>query len=69
MDEKLKIYYKVWKNIQSHVQSSITMSFKETIQMLLKIYADMPKNSFSSLQNLLRIINLRHHHPTHNKAI
>jgi hypothetical protein len=53
MDEKVKIYYKVWTNIQSNVQFSITMSFIEIIQMLLKIYAGRPKNSFSGLRNLL----------------
>jgi hypothetical protein len=35
MDEKVKIYYKVWTNIQSNVQFSITMSFTKIIQMLL----------------------------------
>jgi hypothetical protein len=34
--EKVKIYYKVWINIQSNVQFSITMSFTEIIQMPLK---------------------------------
>jgi hypothetical protein len=43
MDEKVKIYYKVWTNIQSNVQFSITMSFTEIIQILLKIYAGRPK--------------------------
>jgi hypothetical protein len=69
MDEKVKIYYKVWTNIQSNVQFSITISFIEIIQMLLKIYAGRPKNSLSGLRNLLRVINLRRHHPTHNKAV
>jgi hypothetical protein len=46
MEEKVKIYYKVWTNIQSNVQFSITLSFTEIIQMPLKIYADRPKNIF-----------------------
>jgi hypothetical protein len=46
MDKKVKLYYKVWTNIQSNVQFSITLSFTEIIQMPLKIYASRPKNSF-----------------------
>jgi hypothetical protein len=47
IEEKVKIYYKVWTNIQSNVQVSITLSFTEMIQMPLKIYEGRPKNSFS----------------------
>jgi L-lactate permease len=36
MDGKVKIYYKVWTNIQSNVQFSITTSFTKIIQMLLR---------------------------------
>jgi hypothetical protein len=36
MSGKVKIYYKVWTNIQSNVQFSITMSFTGIIQMLLR---------------------------------
>jgi hypothetical protein len=36
MEGKVKIYYKVWINIQSNVQFSVTMSFTEIIQMPLK---------------------------------
>jgi hypothetical protein len=43
MDGKVKIYYKVWTNIQRNVQFSITMSFTEIIQMPLKTYAGRPK--------------------------
>jgi hypothetical protein len=43
MEEKVKIYYKVWTNIQSSVQLSITLSLTEIIQMPLKIYAGRPK--------------------------
>jgi hypothetical protein len=35
MEGKVKIYYKVWTDIQSNVQS-VTMSFTEIIQMPLK---------------------------------
>jgi hypothetical protein len=45
------------------------MSFTEIKELLLKIYAGRPKNSFSGLRDLLWIINLRHHHPTHNKVV
>jgi hypothetical protein len=69
MNGKVKIYYKVWTNIQSNVQFLITMSFTEIIQMLLRSMQEGLKNSFSDLQNLLWIINLRHHHPTHKKAV
>jgi hypothetical protein len=36
MDGKVKIYYKVWTNIQSNVQLLITMSFTKIIQILLR---------------------------------
>jgi hypothetical protein len=49
-------------------QFSITMSFTKIIQNTSKFYAGRPKNSFS-LRNLLQTINLRRHHPTHNKAV
>jgi hypothetical protein len=68
MDGKVKIYYKVWKSIQSNVQFSITMSFTKIIQMLLNSMQAGLKNSFSSLQNVFRTINLRHHHPAHKQA-
>jgi hypothetical protein len=35
MDGKVKIYYKVWTNIQSTVQFSITISFAKIIQLFL----------------------------------
>jgi hypothetical protein len=46
MEGKVKIYYKIWTNIQSNVQYLITMSFTEIMQMPLKIYVARPKNSF-----------------------
>jgi hypothetical protein len=36
MDGKVNIYYKLWTNIQSNVQFSITISFTKIIQMLLR---------------------------------
>jgi hypothetical protein len=48
-EEKVKIYYKVWTNIQSNVQFLITMSFTKTIQMPLKIYAGRPKKQHSAI--------------------
>jgi hypothetical protein len=36
MDGKVKIYYKVWTNIQSNVQFSSIMSFTKIIQMFLR---------------------------------
>jgi hypothetical protein len=69
MDGKVKIYYKVWANIQSNVQFSITMSFTKIIQILLSFMQAGLKNSFSSLWNVLRTINLQHHYPAHNKVV
>jgi hypothetical protein len=69
MDGKVKIYYKVWTSIQINVQFSITMSFTKIIQMLLSSIQAGLKNSFSSLWNVLRIINLRHHHPADKQAV
>jgi hypothetical protein len=48
MEDKVKIYYKVWTNTQSNVQFSITLSFTEIIQMPIKIYVGRPKNSIDS---------------------
>jgi hypothetical protein len=62
MDEKVKIYYKVWTVIHSIVQSSITVFSTKLIQMLLSSTQAGLKRSFNSLRNVLRIINLRHHH-------
>jgi hypothetical protein len=69
MDGKVKIYYKVWTSIQSNVQFSITMSFTKIIQMLLSSIQAGLKNSFKSLRNVLRIINLRHQHPADKQAL
>jgi hypothetical protein len=69
MDGKVKIYYKVWTSIQSTVQFSITISFTKIIQMLLSSIQAGLKSSFSSLRNMLRIINLRHHHPADKQMV
>jgi hypothetical protein len=69
MNGKVKIYNKVWTSIQSNVQFSITMSFTKIIQMLLSSMQAGLKNSFSSLRNVLRTINLWHHHPAQKQAV
>jgi hypothetical protein len=66
---KVKIYYKVWTSIQSTVQFSITISFTKIIQMLLSSIQAGLKSRFSSLRSMLRIINLRHHHPAGKQAV
>jgi hypothetical protein len=63
MDGKVKIYYKVWTNIQSIVQFSITISFAKIIQIFLSPIQAGQKRHFNNLRNVLRVINLRHHHP------
>jgi hypothetical protein len=62
MDKKVKIYYKVWMNIHSIVYFSITV-FAKIIQKFLRSIQAGLKRSFGSLRYVLRIINLRHHHP------
>ena len=69
MDEKVKIYYKVWTVIHSIVQSSITVFSTKLIQMFLSSIQAGLKSSFSSLRNMLRIINLRHHHPADKQMV
>jgi hypothetical protein len=69
MDEKVKIYYKVWTVIHSIVQSSITVFSTKLIQMLLSSTQAGLKRSFNSLRNVLRIINLRHHHPADKQTV
>jgi hypothetical protein len=69
MDEKVKIYYKVWTVIHSIVQSSIIVFSTKLIQMFLSSMQAGLKRSFSSLQNVLRIINLRHHHPANKQTV
>jgi hypothetical protein len=69
MDGKVKIYYMVWTSVQSTVQFSITIIFTKIIQMVLSYIHAGLKSSFSSLRNVVRIINLRHHHPTNKQAV
>jgi hypothetical protein len=63
MNEKVKIYYKVWTNIQSTVQFSITISFAKIIQIFLSSIQACQKRRFNNLRNVLQVINLRHRHP------
>jgi hypothetical protein len=49
MDGKVKIYYKVWTNIQSNVQFLFTIFFYKDNTNASELYAGRPKNSFSSL--------------------
>jgi hypothetical protein len=69
MDEKVKIHYKVWIVIHSIVQSSITVFSTKLIQMFLSSIQAGLKRSFSSLRNVLRIINLQHHHPANKQTV
>jgi hypothetical protein len=69
MDEKVKIYYKVWTVIHSIVQSSVIVFSTKLIQMLLSSIHASLKRSFSSLRNMLQIINLRHHHPIDKQTV
>jgi hypothetical protein len=55
--------YKVLFNSRSQ------LSFTKIIQMLISSIQAGLKSSFSSLQNVLWIINLRHHHPVDKQAI
>jgi hypothetical protein len=69
MDEKVKIYYKIWIVIHSIVQSSITVFSTKLIQMFLSSIQAGLERSFSNLRNVLRIINLRHHHPANKQTV
>jgi hypothetical protein len=69
MDEKVKIYYKVWTVIYSIVQSSITVFSTKLIQMFLSSIQAGLKRSFSSFRNVFRIINFRHHHHANKQTV
>jgi hypothetical protein len=64
MDGKVKIYYKVWTNIQSTVQFSITIFCKDNAN-ISKLYTGWLKETLhlNNLWNVLCIINLRHCYP------
>jgi hypothetical protein len=68
MDEKVKKYYKVWTVIHNIVQSSITVFSTKLIQLFLSSIQAGLKRSFSSLRNVLQLINLRHHHPANKQT-
>jgi hypothetical protein len=69
MDENVKIYYKVWTVIHNIVQFLITVFSTKLIQMFLSSIQAGLKRSFSSLRNVLRLINLRHHHPANKQTV
>jgi hypothetical protein len=65
MDEKVKIYYKVWTNIHSTEFNSRLQFFAKRMQIFPKLYTGRLKGKLhlSNLQNVLWTINLQHHHP------
>jgi hypothetical protein len=64
MDGKVKIYYKVWTNIQSTVQFSITIFCKDNANVS-KLYTGRLKEKLhlNNLQNVLCVINLWQRYP------
>jgi hypothetical protein len=63
-DETVKIYYKVWTNIQSTVQFSITIFCKDNANVSKLCTGRLKeKLHLSNLQNVLWVINLRHRYP------
>jgi hypothetical protein len=64
MNGKVKLYYKVWTNIHSTEFNSRLQFFARIIQIFPKLYIGRKKGKFwaSNLRNVLRTINLRHHH-------
>jgi hypothetical protein len=65
MDEKVKIYYKVWTNIHSTEFNSLLQFFAKIMQIFSKLYTGRLKEKLhlSSLRNVLWVINLRHRYP------
>jgi hypothetical protein len=65
MDGKVKIYYKVWTNIQSTIQFWITIFCKDNANVS-KLYTGRLKEKLhlNNLRNVLCVINLRHRYPT-----
>jgi hypothetical protein len=65
MNGKVQIYYKVWTNIQSTVQSAITIFCKDNANVS-KLYTGRLKEKLhlNNLRNVLWVINLRHRFPT-----
>jgi hypothetical protein len=64
MDGNVKIYYKVWTNIQSIVQFSITIFCKDNANVS-KLYTGRLKEKLhlNNLRNVLCVINLWHRYP------
>jgi hypothetical protein len=65
MDEKVKLYYKVWTNMYNVVFSSQLQYFANIMQRDPKLYVGSHKKKLqpSNLQNGLRLTNLRRRHP------
>jgi hypothetical protein len=63
MDGKVKMYITRYGQIYKVLFNSRLQSFAKIIQMFLSSIQAGLKRSFSNLQNVLRVINLRHHHP------
>jgi hypothetical protein len=66
MDRKVKLYYKVWTNMYNVVFGSQLQSFAKILQRDPKLYIGSHEKKLhpSNLQNTLRLIDLRRHHPT-----
>jgi hypothetical protein len=64
MNRKIKLYYKVWTNIHSTEFNSRLQFLARIIQIFPKLYTGRQKRKLraGNLQNVLRTINLRHHH-------
>jgi hypothetical protein len=65
MDGKVKLYYKVWTNIQSTEFNSRLQFFAKIIQISPKLYTGKHKRKLhlGDLRNVLWVINLRHRYP------
>jgi hypothetical protein len=65
MDEKVKLYYKVWTNVYNIEFSSQLQSFAKVMQRNPKLYIGSHKKELqlSNLRNVLRPTNLRCRHP------
>jgi hypothetical protein len=65
MDGKVKLYYKVWKNIHSTEFNSRLQFFAKIIQISPKLYTGRHKRKLhlGNLRNVLWVINLWHRHP------
>jgi hypothetical protein len=66
MDEKVKIYYKVWTDIHSIEFNSRLQFFAKIMQIFPKLYTGRLKGKLrlSNLQNVFWVINLQHRYPS-----